>query len=274
MRGQPGFWEIDERHVRLSEAGDPLEKPNAVIGWEVFRKPLGKALRARCAGRRRGVPQGRGAGPGRRLVGRGLPAPGGGAYRRETVALMLPDSLNPRYSYGGSKIVSELIAFNYGQDHFRKVQVFRPHNVYGPDMGWKHVIPQFVLRALEARDRGDRRFPIQSDGHETRAFAYVDDVVDGIVRMYCQGSHREIYHIGNDHEVSVRDLALLTGRAVGGGRVGNRAGAGRRRGHRPALPSRGCGRWATPPSSGWRTASCGARQTGMSGTATARPRTR
>ena len=133
----------------------------------------------------------------------------------ETVALMLPDSLNPRYSYGGSKIVSELIAFNYGQDHFRKVQVFRPHNVYGPDMGWKHVIPQFVLRALEARDRGDRRFPIQSDGHETRAFAYVDDVVDGILAMYRQGGHREIYHIGNDHEVSVRDLAALTGEVLG-----------------------------------------------------------
>src|SRR5690349_22546124 len=39
----------------------------------------------------------------------------------ETVPLMLPDSLNPRYSYGGGKIVSELIAFNYGQDHYRQV---------------------------------------------------------------------------------------------------------------------------------------------------------
>ena len=89
----------------------------------------------------------------------------------EDVPLMLPDSLNPRYSYGGSKIVSELIAFNYGQDHFRKVQVFRPHNVYGPDMGWKHVAPQFILRAIEARETGNSAFEIQSDGTETRAFA-------------------------------------------------------------------------------------------------------
>ena len=133
----------------------------------------------------------------------------------ESVPLMLPDSLNPRYSYGGSKIISELIAFNYGRGHFRKVQVFRPHNVYGPDMGWKHVIPQFVLRTLEARDRGERRLPIRSDGRETRAFAYVDDVVEGILRMYRRGGHREIYHIGNDHEVSVRDLAALTGRVLG-----------------------------------------------------------
>lgn len=133
----------------------------------------------------------------------------------EDIPLMLPDSLNPRYSYGGSKIVSELIAFNYGRDHFRKVQAFRPHNVYGPDMGWKHVIPQFVLRALAARDSGDTRFPIQSDGTETRAFAYVDDVVDGIVRMHRDGHHREVYHIGNDHEVSIGDLVARTGEILG-----------------------------------------------------------
>ncbi|WP_420337133.1 IS5 family transposase [Roseibium sp.] len=45
MRGQAGFWDIDERYVRLSEVGDPLEKLNAVVPWEVFRKPLAKALK-------------------------------------------------------------------------------------------------------------------------------------------------------------------------------------------------------------------------------------
>lgn len=126
----------------------------------------------------------------------------------EDIALMLPNSLNPRYSYGGSKIVSELIAFNYGQDHFRKVQVFRPHNVYGPNMGYKHVIPQFILRAANAMGTIEEPipFPIQGDGYETRAFAYIDDVVNGIVTMYEKGSHRQIYHIGNDHEVTIRDL--------------------------------------------------------------------
>jgi IS5 family transposase len=45
MRGQPGFWDIDERYARLSAAGDPLERLNAVVPWEVFRKPLAKALK-------------------------------------------------------------------------------------------------------------------------------------------------------------------------------------------------------------------------------------
>lgn len=45
MRGQAGFWDIDERYVRLSEAGDPLEKLNSVVSWGVFLKPLAKALK-------------------------------------------------------------------------------------------------------------------------------------------------------------------------------------------------------------------------------------
>jgi UDP-glucose 4-epimerase len=136
----------------------------------------------------------------------------------EEIALMLPNSLNPRYSYGGSKIVSELIAFNYAQEHFRKVQVFRPHNIYGPNMGWKHVMPQFILRAAEVLDgrKISARFPIQGDGQETRAFCYVDDVVDGIVTMYEKGNHREIYHIGNDEEISIRELVERLGSIMGG----------------------------------------------------------
>ncbi|MER8785983.1 hypothetical protein NKH60_33305 [Mesorhizobium sp. M1006] len=45
IRGQAGFWDIDERYVRLSEAGDPLGKLNAVVPWEVFRNPMAKALK-------------------------------------------------------------------------------------------------------------------------------------------------------------------------------------------------------------------------------------
>lgn len=45
MQGQAGFWDIDDRYGRLSAAGDPLEKLNAVVPWEVFRKPLAKALK-------------------------------------------------------------------------------------------------------------------------------------------------------------------------------------------------------------------------------------
>ena len=57
----------------------------------------------------------------------------------ESAPLTVPDPLNPRYSYGGGKIISELMAINYGRKFFDRVLIFRPHNIYGPDMGWEHV---------------------------------------------------------------------------------------------------------------------------------------
>jgi UDP-glucose 4-epimerase len=127
----------------------------------------------------------------------------------ETVPLTLPNSFSPRFSYGGSKIASELIAFNYGRDHFRKLQIFRPHNIYGPDMGWKHVIPNFIVKALNLKDQkfNKKKFEIEGDGSQTRAFCYVEDVVDGILTMYKFGENNEIYHIGNDSEISIENLA-------------------------------------------------------------------
>ena len=128
----------------------------------------------------------------------------------ESVPLLIPDPLNPRYSYGGSKLISELLTFNYGRETYRRAIVFRPHNVYGPDMGWEHVIPQFTLRAVENADatpEGDVPFPIQGDGSQTRAFVYIDDFVDGLVAVMDKGEHMNVYHIGTDDEVTIRALA-------------------------------------------------------------------
>lgn len=133
----------------------------------------------------------------------------------ETVPMVIPDSLNPRYSYGGSKLISELIAFNYCRDELRKVQVFRPHNVYGPDMGWKHVLPQLVEKVLDARRRGDGTITLQGDGTETRAFCYVDDIVAGILTMWQRGETANVYHIGSQEETTVAELARAVGRTLG-----------------------------------------------------------
>ena len=83
----------------------------------------------------------------------------------ESAPLVVPDPTNPRYSYGGGKIISELMAINYGRKFFDRVLIFRPHNVYGPDMGCEHVIPQFALR-LKARRRqaSDRQAAVRDPG--------------------------------------------------------------------------------------------------------------
>jgi dTDP-glucose 4,6-dehydratase/UDP-glucose 4-epimerase len=137
----------------------------------------------------------------------------------ETVPLIVPDIMNPRYSYGGGKIVTELVGINYGRSaDFDKVMVFRPHNVYGPDMGGEHVLPQLTLRALSIAERtpaGPIRLPIQGDGSQTRAFAYIDDIVDGILLLIEKGEHLGIYHIGNPSEVTIAEALALVGRALG-----------------------------------------------------------
>ena len=128
----------------------------------------------------------------------------------EDVPLSIPDVRNPRYSYGGGKIASELIAMNHGRTGFDRVTIFRPHNVYGPDMGWEHVLPQFVLRAKELiaqHPDGVVPFPIQGDGSQTRAFIHIDDFTDGLIDVIDKGKHLEIYHLGNPEEVTIADLA-------------------------------------------------------------------
>jgi nucleoside-diphosphate-sugar epimerase len=135
----------------------------------------------------------------------------------ESTGLSIPDVLNPRYSYGGAKLISELIALHWATKHVERVLVFRPHNVYGPDMGTEHVIPQFVLRLheLAARTRGPINFPVEGTGTETRAFVYVDDAVDGIVRMLEKGTHRTVYHLGTEVETEIAQVAREVARSYG-----------------------------------------------------------
>lgn len=128
----------------------------------------------------------------------------------ETAPLLIPDVMNPRYSYAGGKLISELMAINFGRKDFHRVLIFRPHNVYGPDMGWEHVLPQFILRAqkmVKENPRGRVPFPIQGDGRQTRAFVHIDDFTDGLLCVLNKGEHLNIYHIGNPEEITIADVA-------------------------------------------------------------------
>ena len=130
----------------------------------------------------------------------------------ENVPLIVPDLLNPRYSYGGGKLISELLAINYGRSHFERVVIFRPHNVFGPDMGWEHVIPEFLLKMDELvknnLESNPIDFKIQGTGNETRAFIFIDDFTDGLMRVINKGEHLNVYHIGTSNEIKLSELAV------------------------------------------------------------------
>jgi len=139
----------------------------------------------------------------------------------ESAPLSVPDVLNPRYSYGGGKLISELMAINFGRKYFDRVLIFRPHNVYGPDMGFEHVVPQFALRLQKlaaGQPTGPLRFDIQGTGEETRSFCFIDDLVAGVMVMREKGEHLGIYHVGTLEEVAIADvarrIAAIAGRAI------------------------------------------------------------
>jgi len=78
-------------------------------------------------------------------------------------------------------------------------------------MGFEHVITQLVSRVVERVAAAGPSgavdlpvdIPIQGTGQETRAFVYIDDLVDGLLRVIADGKHLDVYHIGNDRETTI-----------------------------------------------------------------------
>jgi len=130
---------------------------------------------------------------------------GGPIPTPETVVLSIDDVLNPRWSYAGSKIIGELFFVNYARMYKFDMVIIRYHNVYGPRMGYQHVIPEFIERIYQK----ENPFNIYG-GQETRTFNYVDDAVQMTKKvMETPKSNGKIINIGSDEagEIKIIDLA-------------------------------------------------------------------
>ena len=127
---------------------------------------------------------------------------------KESVVCKVPDVTNPRYSYGSSKILGEVLTFHYLKNAKKKF-VFRPHNVYGPKMGWDHVIPEVLKKIYKASNKLKKKkifLTIQGSGKETRSFCYIEDAIKGILAIDKKGKDGQIYNIGAYNEVNVKQL--------------------------------------------------------------------
>lgn len=125
---------------------------------------------------------------------------------KENEMLKIPDICNPRYSYGGGKILTELMGINYGRNFFKKLIIFRPHNVYGPRMGNEHVIPEFIERIKKNKKN---YIYIEGTGKEVRSFIYIDDFVNAFMLLIKKGKHLNIYNIGTKEKIKIKKLAFL-----------------------------------------------------------------
>lgn len=108
----------------------------------------------------------------------------------ETTPLIISDINNPRWSYAGSKIVGEqMVLFN--SKGFYDYKIVRYHNIFGPRMGFVHIIPEIVKRVSV------KESPFKLFGkNQTRSFCYVNDAVTQTI-LAMESCPSGIYHIGN-----------------------------------------------------------------------------
>jgi len=122
----------------------------------------------------------------------------------ETVACTINDVLNERFSYGGGKLACEIMINSYHKQNSLKYQIIRYHNVYGPRMGTKHVMPQFIERAKS----GERPFKVYGSD-QTRAFCFIDDAIRATYLLAMKDT-AGIFNIGNDlEEVEILKVAEM-----------------------------------------------------------------
>lgn len=117
---------------------------------------------------------------------------------KEDVLLSIEDVYNPRWSYAGTKILGELMFINSGLNF----SIVRPHNIYGPRMGYDHVIPEVISRILKKEN------PFKVYGaDQTRSFCFIDDAVKMMESiMNTDLSNSKTINLGVDDEISVIDL--------------------------------------------------------------------
>jgi UDP-glucuronate decarboxylase len=113
--------------------------------------------------------------------------------------------LGPRACYDEGKRCAETLFFDYFRQHRTRIKVARIFNTYGPRMHPNdgRVVSNFIVQALRGED-----ITLYGDGSQTRAFCYVDDLVDGFVRLIATGDDiTGPINLGNPHEIPVSELA-------------------------------------------------------------------
>lgn len=115
------------------------------------------------------------------------------------------NTIGPRSCYDEGKRVSETLFFDYHRQHNVGIKLMRIFNTYGPrmDIGDGRVVSNFIVQALR-----NENITIYGDGSQTRSFCYVDDLIDGMIRL--MNSEKEFtgpINVGNPSEHRIADLA-------------------------------------------------------------------
>jgi len=124
----------------------------------------------------------------------------------------------PEDGYGWEKLFSERMAHHFAEDFGIETRIARYHNVYGPGGTWdggREKAPAAICRKVAtAALTGDHRIEIWGDGQQTRSFTYIDDCLEGTLRLTASDV-RDPLNVGSDQLVTINGLVDIVERIAG-----------------------------------------------------------
>lgn len=118
---------------------------------------------------------------------------------------------NPDSEYGWEKLFSERLYLAYNKNHSMNCCVGRYHNIFGPEGTWdggKEKAPAALCRKV-AKSKSTDVIEVWGDGLQTRSFLYIDECVEGTIRLMRSNTFRGPVNIGSDQMISINDLAKM-----------------------------------------------------------------
>ena len=116
----------------------------------------------------------------------------------------------PEDGYGWEKLFSERMCRHFYEDFNLEVSIARFHNIYGPlgtyDGGREKAPAALCRKIAKAKIQNDDHIDIWGDGNQTRSFLYINDCIDGILKLF-ESDYKKPLNIGSDQQVSINQLA-------------------------------------------------------------------
>tara|TARA_Y100000768_G_scaffold367868_1_gene331337 strand:- start:2538 stop:3560 length:1023 start_codon:yes stop_codon:yes gene_type:complete len=126
----------------------------------------------------------------------------------EEVPLCIDPIDHPRFTYAVTKMLGESGFLNYSRIFNFNCKIIRYNNIFGPKMGFGHVIPHLVERFID----NEKPFKIYG-ANQTRSFCYVEDGALGTIQaMECEKAKNDIFHIGSQQEITIEELVKESGK--------------------------------------------------------------
>lgn len=117
---------------------------------------------------------------------------------------------NPDSEYGWEKLFSERLYLSYNRNFGMQCRIARYHNIFGPEGTWqggKEKAPAAICRKVALANDGDE-IEVWGDGLQTRSFLYIDECLEGTVRLLRSGFEGPV-NIGSEEMISINDLASM-----------------------------------------------------------------